>query len=141
MPSHCMCVVHSGLTYIHSGSLAPIDAATQAAIDKGLRVAKRKAAPSLEDNQKDKVSRTGEKEGVGAAGAVTKPKLADVKSKFMTMFKKDDDIGGVEDIEAGPDSEIGSSVAHRSGVGGLFILVTFRCCFTFIISHCTVRRR
>lgn len=83
-----------------AGSLAPIDAATQVAIDKGLRVGKRKAAPSHEDlQQPEKISRTGDIKFDGKGANSATMKLAEVKGKLMTIFKKDDGIGGVEDLD------------------------------------------
>lgn len=79
--------------------MAPIDAATQAAIDAGTRVGKRKAAPSFNSNNKQ--SRIGETDdSPKEQSGIAIKKLADVTGKFMTMFKKEDEgVGGVEGID------------------------------------------
>ena len=87
---------------------------------------KRKGAPGISDSQgKDKVSRTGEKEGGSDEKLLNTKKISEVKGKLMSLFKKQEDIGGVEDIDndedgirKAPDDSIASGENYLETIDG-----------------------
>ena len=93
-------------------------------------MSKRKGAPSFNGDEagggegeegarqgKDKVSRTGEKdENEGGVGEGKR--IADVKGKFLTLFRKEEDIGGMEGLDDGDNKEGEGSKAGEGGWNG-----------------------